>query len=86
LRLSGRPAPHPARLVDLSRGGLRCAVDPDLPVRTGDAVEVELRLGDATVSVYARVMHIGKGELGLQFLAPDPAVAARIDTFMTGAS
>jgi methyl-accepting chemotaxis protein len=86
LRLSGRPAPHPARLIDLSRGGLRCAVDTDLQVSTGDAVEVELKLDDSTVKVHARVMHLGRGEVGLQFLAPDPTVAARIDSYMAGAA
>jgi chromosome segregation ATPase len=86
LRLHGRPTPYHADLIDLSGGGMRCTTDGALQVATGDAVDVELTLDGTPVRVHARVMHGAPSgdrlELGLQFLAPDPAAAARIDQFI----
>jgi len=85
LRLRGEPTPYRADLIDLSAGGLRCTTDPDLQVSTGDAIDVELAL-DGPVRVHARVMHSApsgeRTELGLQFLAPEPATVARIEQFI----
>jgi methyl-accepting chemotaxis protein len=88
LRLKGGPTPHNGQLIDLSSGGIRCAADPSMILEVGDAVDVELSLDNTPVRVHARVMHVApfadRVELGLQFLAPDPATVARIDAYVTG--
>jgi methyl-accepting chemotaxis protein len=88
LRVEGRPEPHPATLVDLSGGGLRCRTRVDLTV--GSPVEAELSLEDGRpderVRLHCQVMHIGPAgdwtEAGLQFLDPPVAVADRIDRYV----
>jgi methyl-accepting chemotaxis protein len=91
LRLGGRPEGHPATLVDLSAGGLRCRVAPGLDVAVGTPVEAELGLEDGRseppVRVHCQVMHaVPAGdwtETGLQFLNPPAGVAERIDRYVT---
>jgi hypothetical protein len=91
LRIAGRQ-PQPAQLLDLSSGGLRCRVGGTIPLAEGDVVEAALRLGEAggagEITVHARVMHRESHEdgqeVGLQFLATDPAVAERINQHVAG--
>ncbi|MEV6924966.1 methyl-accepting chemotaxis protein [Dactylosporangium sp. NPDC051485] len=75
-----------ARLMDLSTGGLRCQADADVPVRTGDAVSVELTMEGNPVRLHAQVVHCvtqgAQTEVGLQFLAPDAATVDRIRRFV----
>jgi methyl-accepting chemotaxis protein len=84
IRTDGSSAGHPADLVDLSAGGLRCCYGGDGgPALTlGDTVEVELHLGPDRLTVYARVLHIdaqdGTTEVGMQFMDPPETTAERI--------
>ncbi|GIJ56581.1 methyl-accepting chemotaxis protein [Virgisporangium aurantiacum] len=88
LRVEGRPEPHPATLVDLSGGGLRCRTS--IALTAGSPVEVELALEDGRpevrVRLHCQVMHVGRAgdwtEAGLQFLDPPADVAARIDRYV----
>ncbi|GAA2383734.1 methyl-accepting chemotaxis protein [Dactylosporangium salmoneum] len=79
-----------ARLMDLSTGGLRCQADADVPVRTGDAVSVELALEGNPVRLHAQVVHCvrqgAQTELGLQFLAPEATTVDRIRRFVNATS
>jgi methyl-accepting chemotaxis protein len=86
LRLNGTREGHPVDLLDLSTGGMRCAIDAGVPLAHGDTVEAELKLHGTPVGLHARVLHReprdGRVDLGLQFLAPDPAVAQRIGAYV----
>jgi hypothetical protein len=70
------------RLLDLSRGGLRCCTATDGPVRTGDTVTVELTVDGEPLRLHAQVVHCLQGtdetEVGMQFLAPPAAAVAAI--------
>ncbi|MGI5242898.1 methyl-accepting chemotaxis protein [Dactylosporangium sp. CA-139066] len=78
------------RLMDLSNGGLRCAAEGDVPVRTGDTVSVELDLDGDAVRLHGQVVHCvrqgAQTEVGLQFLAPGPDVAGRIQRYIASAA
>jgi hypothetical protein len=73
------------QLMDLSTGGLRCEVDGEVPLRSGDTVVVELDLGGAPLRPHAQVMHCvrqgAQTEVGLQFLKPADDVVAAIRNF-----
>lgn len=88
LRLGGTREGHAVDLLDLSTGGMRCAVDSGVPLAHGDTVEAELKLNGTPVTVHARVLHReprdGRVDIGLQFLAPDPTVVARIGEYVQG--
>ncbi len=85
IRTDGSSAGHPADLVDLSAGGLRCRYDKraGLALALGGTVEVELHLGADRLTVYARVLHVdaqdGRVEVGMQFMDPPEDAAERIN-------
>jgi methyl-accepting chemotaxis protein len=87
LRIGGGPW-RPMRIVDLSEGGLGCVVDAGAPGGRGDVAEVELPLGDATVTVSATLMRRseapGGHELGLRFEDVDPALVLRVEAGLAG--
>jgi methyl-accepting chemotaxis protein len=78
----------PVRLVNVSAGGMRCALPAAAGITEGDAVGVELRLGDDRIDVHATVMNSAEGtapderEVGLQFLITDGGLADRLDAFV----
>jgi methyl-accepting chemotaxis protein len=84
---SGRP-PLPVRLVNVSAGGMRCALPADSGFGEGDAVGVELTTGDDRIDLHATVMNSAEGtdpgevEVGLQFLITDGGLADRLDAFV----
>ncbi|GGM24424.1 methyl-accepting chemotaxis protein [Dactylosporangium sucinum] len=73
-------------LMDLSAGGLRCCADGAVPLRTGDAVSVELDIDERPLRLHAQVMHcVAQGsqtEIGLQFLTPPGDAVERIKRFV----
>jgi methyl-accepting chemotaxis protein len=73
---------QPAYLVDLSTGGLRCRAEPQSQVTRGEAVEIDLQIGEEFVTLQAQVMHLelkrNQVEIGLRFLEPDPVTAERV--------
>jgi hypothetical protein len=85
LRLEGRSDPVPAKLINVSSGGLRCSVDPNLRLNVGDIVDAELASPEGQVNVHAQVTHRGVGEeadqVGLQFLITDTALASRLERY-----
>jgi methyl-accepting chemotaxis protein len=89
LSIAGRP-PVPVTTVNISAGGLRCAVPPALTLREGDTVSVDLRHGADHVSVHATVMNSAPGdndderEIGLQFMITDPALEQRLSAYVQG--
>ncbi|MFI6071693.1 methyl-accepting chemotaxis protein [Actinoplanes sp. NPDC051343] len=81
-------APLPVRLVNVSAGGMRCALPAGAPITEGDAVGVELAHGDDRIGLHATVMNSagggepGEREVGLQFLITDGGLADRLDAFV----
>ncbi len=86
LGLAGGRDIVPAELQDLSAGGLRCRAEGTVPLRTGDAIEVELTLDRAPLRLHCQVVHcVAQGprtELGLQFLAPPADTVEQIRRYM----
>ncbi|WSG48030.1 methyl-accepting chemotaxis protein [Dactylosporangium sp. NBC_01737] len=86
LGLAGGRDIVPAELQDLSHGGMRCQAEGTVPLRTGDTLDVELTLDRAPLRMHCQVVHCvtqgGHTELGLQFLAPPPDVAERIQRYV----
>lgn len=87
LTKSGRPR-LPVKLVNVSAGGMRCALPDSAPITEGDAVGVELTHGDDRIELHATVMNSAEGtdpgerEIGLQFLITDGGLADRLDAFV----
>ncbi|WP_272493131.1 methyl-accepting chemotaxis protein [Jidongwangia harbinensis] len=86
LRLPGGTEPHPAALLDVSAGGVRVRVEPELPLTVGDTLEVVLIQGDDRIPVQARVVNRGTGaeagQVGMEFRVDDERLADRIDTYV----
>jgi methyl-accepting chemotaxis protein len=74
-----------SELINVSRGGIRVNVQPEVRLTIGDAVRIE-RLGPINEPIQARVVSLGigeeLGEVGLQFMVPDNALAERIDRYV----
>ncbi|MFI7547602.1 methyl-accepting chemotaxis protein [Actinoplanes sp. NPDC049599] len=72
-------------LINVSRGGVRVRVAPDVRLGIGDAIRIE-GLGPIRDSIEARVVSLGvgeeQGEVGLQFMVPDNVLAERIDRYV----
>jgi len=72
-------------LINLSRGGIRVRIEPDVQLSIGDAVGIE-SLGPIRERIEARVVSLGaddeEGEVGLQFMIPDDVLAERIDRYV----
>ena len=81
LSVAGRQ-PTEVGTVNISPGGLRCTEPPGLGPREGDTVTVDLAYRHENLSVHARMVNSGPGEIGLQFLITDEAMAARLDAFV----
>jgi methyl-accepting chemotaxis protein len=81
-------SPSPVRLVNVSAGGMRCALPAGASITEGDAVAVELTHGDDRIALHATVMNSADGndpderEVGLQFLITDGDLADRLDTLV----
>ena len=86
LRLDGGREGFAVDMLDLSTGGMRCAGGADVPLTKGGTIEVELKLNGSPVSLHARVLHLvpkdARMEIGLQFLAPEPAIAQQIGAYV----
>jgi methyl-accepting chemotaxis protein len=76
--------PLPVTLVNVSAGGMRCALPGGAGIAEGDAVGVELTHGDDRIDLHATVMNSADGEVGLQFLITDGELADRLDVFVRG--
>jgi PilZ domain-containing protein len=74
--------PLPVKLVNVSAGGMRCALPDGAGIAEGDAVGVELTHGGDRIDLHATVMNSADGEVGLQFLITDEALADRLDVFV----
>jgi methyl-accepting chemotaxis protein len=85
LRANGSPAVV-GELLDISSGGVRCAVASDFEPVRGEPLRVDLKLDGVPLSAQARVMHWDiRGpliEIGMLFLAPPPEVADQIDAYI----
>jgi methyl-accepting chemotaxis protein len=72
-------------LINISRGGIRVQVAPEVRLGIGDAVQID-GLGPIREPIHARVVSLGTGEelgeVGLQFMVPDDALAERIDRYV----
>jgi methyl-accepting chemotaxis protein len=83
LRLGSRATALAGRLVDLSAGGLGCAVPSGTPVKVGDAVQAALELNGTPLTVTATVVRrreLGPEiELGLELTAVGAEVRRRLD-------
>jgi hypothetical protein len=86
IRIPGRDAPVPAKLVNISSGGVRCAVDPGVALAEGDVVDIQVISPTDSISASARAVNAirrdGDQEVGLQFLITDEALAGRIADFV----
>ena len=81
LSVPGKP-PVPVSTVNISPGGLRCTDPPSLGLREGDTVTADLAYAGEHLIVLARMVNSGPGEVGLQFLITEEALAERLDTFV----
>ena len=72
-------------LINVSRGGIRVRVAPEVRLGIGDAIVIE-SIGTLREPIQARVVSLGAGEekdeAGLQFMVPDDALAERIDRYV----
>ncbi len=84
VRLAGEAgARAPARVRDLSEGGLACSAPADLPLDTGTWVEVELTLDGSALRLPAEVVRAcPAGEVGLRFGHVAESDAERIRRFL----
>jgi methyl-accepting chemotaxis protein len=75
----------PARVLDLSEGGVRLAVEPEVPLAANDVVEIELTLdgGGDPLACRAQVVHVVRDadsdvEVGLRLLDPPAELTRRL--------
>ncbi|GGK86442.1 methyl-accepting chemotaxis protein [Mangrovihabitans endophyticus] len=86
LRIPGREKIE-ATMINVSSGGLRCAVPTDLGITEGDTVDIDLEHDGNQLRVSGNVINVvdtggGDHELGLQFLVPDQRLADELETFV----
>ncbi|HEU5109015.1 MAG TPA: methyl-accepting chemotaxis protein [Micromonosporaceae bacterium] len=86
IRVPGREPPAQAKLINISAGGLRCAVDSSVALAEGDMGDVEVVRGGERIEAPAQVINVmtreSDKELGLQFLIGDEADGKRIEIFV----
>jgi hypothetical protein len=86
LRHSGANRSGDGTLLNLSSGGMRVRVDPDLRLAVGDVLHTEFGAGSDRIALNARVAnleHEGVGEVaGMAFLVADESTAERIDRYL----
>jgi c-di-GMP-binding flagellar brake protein YcgR len=81
---------YSAELSDLSIGGARLFADRPIAVTTGGVVRLHLPLGPDSVTVTASVVRDRpegeKQELGVRFIDVEPAVALKLEEFLSSAT
>jgi len=87
LTVPGKPTAQ-VSIINISSGGLRCAAPPELALREGDMVSVDLERDGEQVAVHAMVVNFADGddtdetEIGLQFLITDDALNDRLSAYV----
>ena len=78
-----------AQLVDISETGLRCLVDPEVPIDVGTVAEFAVPLGEDCVTLHAVVVRTrpvddgGAHEVGLRLADPTSTVSERMRDYIT---
>jgi methyl-accepting chemotaxis protein len=87
LHRRGKPGPIAADLLNVSSGGLRVRVSPDVKLAVGDVVELTLSAGDDRIPLLAQVVNRdsdAEGDVtGLQFMVTDQNLASRLEAYVS---
>ena len=74
---------HPATVINLSRGGLRCSLGDAQPPPSGATVSIELHLTDGTLNLEGTVKSTApNSETGIEFTNISSAAATSLDTYL----
>ena len=86
LRLVGSREVLSGTLLNVSSGGMRVQVAPEMALKVGDVVDTALGEGTDQIPIQARVANRAGGPdgdiVGLSFLVADDGLAARIDRYL----